>query len=577
MDRESGKLYSDPLYGTKILSPLAVEIIDTAEFQRLNEMRQLGLSDTTYRGARHSRFEHSVGTYFLVRSILRRIEQNHERMGFAHPGCLVSKSFRHVPANANAPMEWVSPHSCWRGVTEVVSAAALLHDLSHVPFGHAMEDEFAGLYEKHDGLANPRLYWMLFHEQSELADVFSEQRARWIGGLKNEDVCRLIYVILSWKEDIRNEDNHVDVGFREVLDSELQKCGTGNRAERLVALRTWHAAFVEGQLFHPFMSDAIGDTICADLLDYIARDRQHVGMELRFHSRLQRYFTIRPGSLYPEEGLRVSIRVGKSESQEQRRDVATAVMDVMRDRYEMIERIYYHHKKAAATCMAMKLLDLVPRELRPRDDDSLYPAPWSAGYVPTIPHLIHLSDSEIIRYAAEVEFESSDEARQVRAGLYAGLRYQRRLVYRTLVVIDYEAVVQHSKFGLNYIVAEMRQKRVLLEKELAAKASVRYGDILVFCPTTRMQRKETNARVEITEGKILPLARQHASFACETDLTALDKYYDELWRAYIFVQPDVYKQVGKCDLIMRSLCDRLNLPLDIAYQKYRGPKSPLRE
>jgi HD superfamily phosphohydrolase len=59
-------------------------------------------------------------------------------------------------------------------------------------------------------------------------------------------------------------------------------------------------------MFYPFMSDIVGNTICADLLDYLPRDRMNLGMEWRNHARLLRYFTIRPGSLF---GMAFSIKV----------------------------------------------------------------------------------------------------------------------------------------------------------------------------------------------------------------------------------------------------------------------------
>src|SRR2546423_7072554 len=55
------KLYQDEIYGTKELSPLAVAVIDTPEFQRLGTINQLGFTHTVFRGANHQRLDHSIG------------------------------------------------------------------------------------------------------------------------------------------------------------------------------------------------------------------------------------------------------------------------------------------------------------------------------------------------------------------------------------------------------------------------------------------------------------------------------------------------------------------------------------
>jgi HD superfamily phosphohydrolase len=572
MSRESGKLYQDPMYGAKVLTPLAVAIIDTPEFQRLGGLRQLGFSDLVYRGALHTRLQHSIGTYLLCRTILRRVVQNHERLELAHPGSYLSTRFRQLPRDSGVPDSVTSHQAKWRGLCEVVSAAALLHDIGHVPFGHTLEDEFAGLYPRHDTLAGSRLHEMLFNESSSLARIFSDVSQPWLQRLSNQELRQLIYVILSWKEDIDTQ-----CGFDGVLQRAMEESPENSSQKlRLQDLRTWHTAFVEEKLFHPFMSDIVGNTICADLLDYLPRDRQHLGMEPRLHGRLQRYLTVRPGTLYVDEGLRASIMVTRKGHGGQRRDVATAVLDIMRERYEMAERVYYHHKKASASSMLAKLVELVGPEGKPRDDSEIYPAPWdlSAG-VPKVPHMVHLSDYELLDYLGTRTLKTPlDQLLQRR--LHVALRYCRTRMYRTLLVVD-AALVDASSHPVPFVTDRLRgskedpssNQRIRLEESLAAAAGVNNGEVIIYCPSPSMQSKVVDARLEIKEGRVLPLRLQTESFAFRGDLEVLQRYYEELWRAYIFVSPDVFADPPKCKAVVDAFCQHFDIPVEHAYRKVR--------
>jgi HD superfamily phosphohydrolase len=106
----SDKLIRDPLWESIRLDPTAVRIVDTAEFQRLRYIRQLGLAHLVYPGATHTRFDHALGVYHLTKTALRHLR---ERGG--------------VPPEA------------WEG-EELVSYAALLHDIGHYAYSHALEE-----------------------------------------------------------------------------------------------------------------------------------------------------------------------------------------------------------------------------------------------------------------------------------------------------------------------------------------------------------------------------------------------------------------------------------------------------
>lgn len=582
--QHDGKLYQDPLYGAKVLSPLAVRIIDTPEFQRLAGLRQLGFSDVVYRGAHHTRFEHSVGTYFISRTIMRRIVQNHERLELEHPGKVLSSNFRQFPSNAEVDEEVKTLQSRWRGLTEVVSIAALLHDIGHVPFGHTLEDEFAGIFPRHDRLAGPRLHAMLFDPSSELAAVINEPQEPWIGKIPNKRLGQLIYVILNWKERIDARE-----GFDALLKKEIEQIkkqptseAESNEQERrsqlqrLEDLQKWHTQLLKDKLFHPFMSDIIGNTICSDLLDYLPRDRTYLGMEARYHGRLQRYFTICKGTLYPQEGWRMSIMVTRGAHGGQRRDVATAVLNIMRERYEMAEQVYYHHKKAAASAMLAKLVELTPKERRPRDDDKIYPAPWGlSGYtLAEPPHMTHLSDFGLIEYLGHVEVADGKEDLQKR--LHSAIVSRRRDMFRTLLVVDCE-LANSGPRRLEFIADELRgpnckpdsTRRWQLEKKLAEAANGRDGDVIIYCPSASMQSKEVDARMEIEVGRILPLRVQEQNFTYHAEVELLKKYYSSLWRAYIFVAPEIFENPDKCRPIVDMFCDHYELPRTEGYKKVR--------
>ncbi|MDX9859253.1 MAG: HD domain-containing protein [candidate division Zixibacteria bacterium] len=567
---EYGKVLQDQIYDAKVLSPLAVEIIDSAEFQRLAELRQLGFSNLVFRGARHTRFEHSIGTYFACRTIMRRIVQNHERLQLDHPGEHISDAFKFNPPNTDLP-NTVTRQSRWRGLSEVVAVAGLLHDLGHVPFGHTLEDEFAGLFKRHDRLGGPRLYSMMFDESSELAKVFTEQYDQWFEKIPNSELGQLVYVILNWCEKTEPLKRFSD----RLLTA--KEGATGESIARLNNLENWHRDFVARHMFHPFMSDVVGNTICADLLDYLPRDRTNLAMEPRFHKRLFRYLTVRPGKHYPDEGLRVSIMVTRKGQGGQRRDVATEVLSIMRERYEMAERVFYHHKKAAASAMLAKLFEIVTAQARPRDDEKIYPAPWSEDCeaVPSPPHMTHLSDSELINYLGQAPLTDQSDA-PLQRRLYNGLRFRRRSIYRTLLVVDTDLVLT-SKHNVPYFTETLRgpedapsaSGRITLERTLEKAAGLSSGEIVIYCPAGDMQSKEVDARLEIKEGAVHPL-RVQKKFVYFADVKVLQDYYWDLWRAYIFVSPDVFANKAKCKIITDTFCDKFEIPRAQGYFKVRS-------
>jgi hypothetical protein len=116
------KVIRDPLWNNIRVEPLALRLIDTAAFQRLRYVRQLGLAFLVYPGASHSRFEHALGTYHLARRALLLLEERGDLRELGDDACAE------------------------------VRIAALLHDIGHYPFSHALE-EIGALH--HEEVARP--------------------------------------------------------------------------------------------------------------------------------------------------------------------------------------------------------------------------------------------------------------------------------------------------------------------------------------------------------------------------------------------------------------------------------------
>ena len=64
------KIVCDPIHGEIPLSLLEQRLIDTPSFQRLQNLKQLGLASLVYPNATHTRFEHSLGVFRLMSRII---------------------------------------------------------------------------------------------------------------------------------------------------------------------------------------------------------------------------------------------------------------------------------------------------------------------------------------------------------------------------------------------------------------------------------------------------------------------------------------------------------------------------
>jgi HD superfamily phosphohydrolase len=104
------KVFKDPVHRYVRVSDRVIwDLIATPEFQRLRRIKQLGTTYLTFHGAEHSRFNHSLGVYEIVRRMINKFRDDEN----------------------------------WDKEARLLSlCAALLHDLGHGPFSHSFEKVF---------------------------------------------------------------------------------------------------------------------------------------------------------------------------------------------------------------------------------------------------------------------------------------------------------------------------------------------------------------------------------------------------------------------------------------------------
>ena len=103
------KIINDPVFGfIPIPKGLLLDLVQHPLLQRLARIKQMGLSSVVYPGAQHTRFQHSLGAFYLT-----------------------SEAIGHLTAKGQFIFE---------SEAEAVEAAILLHDIGHGPFSHVLED-----------------------------------------------------------------------------------------------------------------------------------------------------------------------------------------------------------------------------------------------------------------------------------------------------------------------------------------------------------------------------------------------------------------------------------------------------
>lgn len=420
----SFKIIRDAVHGDLSFSTAELRLVDTETMQRLRGIKQLGTSSLVYPAATHTRFEHSLGACAMAKRILAAMS----RAGARHDEELV----------------------------RAVAAAALLHDVTHIPFGHTFEDE-RRLFDRHD-----------------------ESEARVNHYLRESDLG----------EELRRQ------GLNDSVEAILGKASAADE---------W-----------AFAREVVAGTICADLLDYLRRDARFCGLSQDYDDRLFRYFV--------REGDRVVINLRRQGIF--RPDALSELVNLLRLRYNLTERVYYHHAKVAAGAMISKALELclqagevTPDDLLDRKDDSFLDLLARRGKnVPGVSQL--LDDLNRRRLLKQVYYQTLEQPGL--RGLSPGVQAEFQRAY-------------HLNEG---------NARDRFERHVESQLGLPPGSVIVYCPAASMALKEADVLVLLDSGGPQMLSALH-----HPEVEVLLYKHRALWRFYVFIRREflsLREQAGRC-------------------------------
>jgi len=359
------------------------DIVDTPEFRRLFRLGQLGFVDLVFPTANHTRAVHSIGTCFLGKKLVDTLNSNNARCARA----------------PWAPRLGVPQISFSERV--LIGLGALLHDVSHGPYSHDIEKKthqiypkgksvpplklksHYGPYEKHDNFAfNPALYVFLMDQHRSLlarvlrryspafsklllADAdrhphlapFVEELQRTWPLFQDEILPNLILHLLVFEkpEDAESPSLVLRTSFFGNVSAEW---GLGPRDHWEQLHQAW---------YQPFRHDIIGDTLSADLIDYLLRDQSRLGMKADLDLKLLDYYILVSSFNLPSSGpvrYRCAIDLNDHKRGTFRAERLNDLFRLLDIRHQIHEKAVHHRVVQAAIAMLSRA-GLVLGELKP--------------------------------------------------------------------------------------------------------------------------------------------------------------------------------------------------------------------
>jgi HD superfamily phosphohydrolase len=253
-----------------------------------------------------------------------------------------------------------------------------------------------------------------------------------------------------------------------------------------------------------YRSDIAGGAISADLLDYLRRDTYFCGLSQYYDSRLFQSFIL--------EDCRLVINLEKDGLL--RHDALSELVNLLRIRYTLSERVYFHHTKISSGAMISKAVELALR-------DGL-----------TADQLRVLKDETLIWVLRERYATNSIVAHLLN-------RLESRQLYRACHVLTIDIGEQRRQEIVDRFHHDLAQREAA-EASIAQAAGIDPQAIIIYCPSLAMSLPEAEVPVRLEGGQIRPLSGSN-----NEEIRILKEKHQGLWKFFVLIDRAVWDRAHR--------------------------------
>lgn len=327
------KIVRDPIHGfIELPKELFDTIIDTPLFQRLRHIKQLGLLHYVYPGATHTRFEHSLGTAYLMQKLIEYAIRNTRN--------------EVLPRVKNTdPLTWTELSQvldCLEAIRGEAIVAALLHDIGHLMLSHTFEEA-----------ARDHIHIILKHKYKSISSFVKKLSYR-----KHEHITlELARILKDNNKRIVYDDSkgpvRLDIVYAILEQAYLDSKDKNSSLSSLRRVSNCNTSVLEKTI--KLIAQLLSSSVDVDRADYIIRDSHYTGTEEGIYG-LERLFAV--AAIIPR-------RTGPSDSGERSYYLGvidkgvTVVENMLLSRIYMYTDVYLHVVSIIYNGMATRLLSLV--------------------------------------------------------------------------------------------------------------------------------------------------------------------------------------------------------------------------